>query len=59
MLTTKRPVKVKITGLSRDVDDVIRELELYFSLTRTSGTISHHDDDEAHAYVMIMPEATA
>ena len=56
-MTTKRPVKLKITGLSRDVEDTIRELEQYFLLTRTSATIQHREDDESHAYVLLLPEA--
>jgi len=57
-MTTKRPIKVKITGLARDVKDTIRELELYFLMTQTSDIIQHSDDDEAHAYLLILPEAT-
>ena len=57
-MTTKRPIKLKITGLPRDIQDILRELELYFILTRTSDVIPHREDDEAHAYVIIMPEAT-
>jgi len=57
-MTQKRPVKLKLTGLARDVQDTIRELELYFLLTKTSDIIQHRDDDEAHAYILIIPEAT-
>ena len=56
-MTTKRPIKIKITGLARDVKDTIRELELYFLMTQTSGIIEHSDDDEAHAYILVLPEA--
>jgi len=53
-VTLKRPVKLKITGLIRDLEDTIRELEIYFMLTRTSDIIQHREDDEAHAYLIIM-----
>jgi len=56
-MTAKRPIKVKLTGLQRDVKATIQELELYFILTKTSDIIQHHDDDEAHAYLLIIPEA--
>ena len=56
-MTTKKPVKIKLTGLSHDVKDTIRELEQYFLLTQTSDIIPHSDDDEAHAYLMLLPEA--
>ena len=56
-MTRKRPVKLKVEGLDRDVEDMIRELEQYFTLTRTSTTIPHREDDESHAYVLILPEA--
>ena len=57
-MTTKRPIKIKLTGLARDVKDTIRELEQYFLLTQTSDILPHSDDDEAHAYLLILPEAT-
>ena len=56
-MTRKKPVKLKVEGLSRDVEDMIRELEQHFTLTRTSTTIPHRENDESHAYVLILPEA--
>jgi len=57
-MTTKRPVKLKLTGLAHDVKATIRELEQIFLLTQTSDIIQHSDDDEAHAYLLILPEGT-
>lgn len=54
----KRPIKVKLTGLPHDVRDTIKELEQYFTLTKTSDIISHHEDEEAHAYIIILEVAS-
>lgn len=50
----KRPVKLKITGLARDVDDYIRDQENLYIIARTSAVISHQEDDEVHVYLMII-----
>lgn len=57
-MALKRPVKLKITGLARDVDDTIRGLQQIFIVSRTSKTIPHNDNDESHAYVMLIQEAS-
>lgn len=53
----KRPVKLKITGLGTDVEAYIRDQENQYIIARTSAVIPHQENDEVHAYVMIIPEA--
>ena len=54
-MNLKRPVKLKVTGLALDVDETIRELEQLFIVSRTSKIIPHSDNDESHAFVMLIP----
>ena len=52
----QKPVKLKLSGLSGDIREVLQGIEDCFTTTRTSEIIQHEDDVEAHIYVLVLPE---
>jgi hypothetical protein len=52
----QKPVKLKISGLSGDLREVLNVIEDCLTTTRTSEIIQHEDDVEAHIYVLVLPE---
>lgn len=56
VILLKKPVKIKLSGLSGDVREVLQVIEDCLTTTRTSEIIHHEDDVEAHIYVLVLPE---
>jgi len=46
--------KVKVTGSLQNLEEILKSLERYFIVARTSKVISHREDENCHIYLAIL-----